>query len=222
MNLAGLSGYRGDLLHYRVFSTSNRLFTSQGFLLFTLVLGLALFIGAHMLREIGIRTDLKNRLGKPAYSITMIALILSAISLLVVGKSSAPFIQVWSPPFHWRVYTDLLMFSACVFFILGFLPTSHSKKHLHHPALIGVTIWGGAHLLANGDLASIFLFGGLAAWALIKIVSLAFAKQTAQIGAEPAPAFQWDFAALILGFITYSTFLMFHGQLFGFALIDTM
>lgn len=188
----------------------------------TLALGLAIFIGAHMLREIGIRTHLKNGMGKPLFAITMTVLILSAIVMVIIGKSNAPFIQVWAPPFHWRIYTELLMFSACVFFILGFLPPSHSKKHLQHPALIGVIVWGSAHLLANGDLASILLFGGLSAWALAKAISLGLAKPTAPVTVEAVPALHWDFAALVLGFITYSVFLTFHGQLFGFALIDTM
>ena len=186
----------------------------------TLTFGLLLFIGAHLLREFGVRDAAKAKLGAPRYKASIAAVLLASIALIVLGKSTAPFVQVWVPPFHWRVFSDLLMLSASIFFVAGFLPLSHCRNQLQHPALISVLIWGCAHLLANGDLASVILFGSLFVWAFIKIISLSKALRVAPDTQNLSPALHWDIAAIILGFIVYSLLLIFHGQLFGFALVD--
>lgn len=187
--------------------------------LLVLTLGLFLFIGLHLLRELGWRTALISRFGLGPYKgFISLALVLS-IMLIVLGKADAPFIQVWVPPFSLRSITHLLMISACILFVAGVLPNSYTRELIGHPMLMGVIIWGASHLLANGDLASLLLFGTLGLWALFKIVSLEHDKRRHK-GEEidRKASLIWDGSAIVLGMIAYILLLVFHGPLFGFAL----
>lgn len=139
--------------------------------------------------------------------------------LITHGKSSAGFVQLWVPPFQLRYLSHIVMIAACVLFFAGNLPQSYTRTLIVHPMLIGVVLWGIAHLISNGDLASVLLFGLLPLWAISKIISLEIAKARS-LTPEPkkSPSIVWDAATIILGMIAYSIFLVFHGQLFGFAL----
>src|SRR5690606_17301169 len=183
-----------------------------------------------MLRETGLRNPLRNRLGVPRYLLLFCAGILLALLLIVHGKSTAPFVQLWVPPYNWRSITNMAMLTACIFVAAGNLPHSYLKESLTHPMLLGIIVWGVAHLLSNGDLASMLMFGGLSLWATIKIVTLqwsarstpgATAPATAATDGKRKPSLYWDAAAVISGTIVYGTILLFHGPLFGFALIPT-
>lgn len=203
-----------------------------------LISGLVLFMGLHLLRELGLRDALHTRLGPRLYRLLFSLGILLSLLLIVQGKSGAPFIQLWVPPFNLRSLTQLVMLSATMLFIAGSLPHSFTRELLIHPMLIGVILWGSAHLLSNGDLVSVLIFGSLPLWALLKVVSLERVRQQMRKGAGPFassspshspshpgshpashPGLQWDAAAIVLGVIAYSVLLLFHGQLFGIALI---
>ena len=193
-----------------------------------LTLGLFLFIGLHLLRETGLRDPLRRRLGVPRYMLLFCVGIVLSVLLMVHGKSTAAFVQLWVPPYNWRSITNMAMLTACIFVAAGNLPHSYLKESLTHPMLLGIIVWGVAHLLSNGDLASALLFGGLSLWAAVKIVSLQRgARRTlssAASSAAPAitarkPSLYWDATAVISGTIVYGTLLVFHGPLFGFALI---
>ncbi len=191
-----------------------------------LIPGLLLFMGLHLLREFGLRERLQARLGTGRYRLFFSIGIAISLLLIVQGKAGAPFIQLWVPPFNLRSLTHLIMLSATMLFIAGSLPHSFTRELVVHPMLIGVILWGVAHLISNGDLASVLLFGLSALWAVVKIVSLERIRHRAKeaAGEQPTPptlrpALQWDAAAIVLGVIAYTLFLVFHGQLFGLALI---
>jgi uncharacterized membrane protein len=75
-------------------------------------------------------------------------------------------------PLEWGVtVADLLVFVAFVLFAASALP-SNLKRIVRHPQLTGVAVWAGSHLLANGDLRSLVLFGGLGAWAIVAMLLL--------------------------------------------------
>lgn len=150
--------------------------------------------------------------------------ILLSVGLIVHGKSTTPFIQLWVPPYHWRSITNMLMLTACIFMAAGNLPLSYLKESLTHPMLLGVVVWGASHLLSNGDLASLLLFGGLALWAGVKIITLQLTRAHSSRPDQQAmrtrrPSLYWDAAAVAMGTIVYGAILLFHGPLFGFALI---
>lgn len=126
-----------------------------------LILGLILWIAAHFFKRA--MPELRARMGNKGKGLIAVILVL-ATYLIVSGYRSAEVIPVWTPPF-WTIHiTDLFMIMAVGLFVLA-----HSKSRLRakvrHPMLAGVRVWAGAHLLVNGDLASIVLFGTMFIWA---------------------------------------------------------
>jgi uncharacterized membrane protein len=102
----------------------------------------------------------------------MAAALLASVVLMVIGYRAADFIPVWQPPaFMMHVNNTLMLFALWVF---GSSAAKGAKAwpayKIRHPQLTGFKIWALAHLLVNGDLASIILFGGLLAWAVGSVI----------------------------------------------------
>src|SRR4249919_1930644 len=131
-----------------------------------LVLGLAVFIGAHTFVTFrDARARAIARLGH-GYRAIFAVIALTGLVLIVWGYGqyrAHEWIQVWSPPAFMRHITIGLMLFAVIFVVAAFVP-SHIKTKLKHPMLAGIKTWALAHLLSNGDLGSILLFGGFLAW----------------------------------------------------------
>lgn len=140
-----------------------------------LMLGLLIFLGAHSVRILadGWRTAQISRLGearwKGMYSIA------SAIGLgLIVwgyGAARAEPVALWSPPLWTKHAASLLTLPAFVLLVAAYLPGSHVKAKVGHPMVAGVKLWALAHLLANGNLADLLLFGAFLGWAVADFVS---------------------------------------------------
>lgn len=135
-----------------------------------LLLGLALWVLAHLFKRLapGARAGLERALG-PAAKGLVAAGVLAGLVLMVLGYRAAEFRPVYDPP-AWGIHlTNLLMIAA-----VGLFGLAHSKSRLRarlrHPMLTAVIVWALAHLLVNGDLASLLLFGGLGLWAVISIL----------------------------------------------------
>ncbi|MDT8429795.1 MAG: NnrU family protein [Pseudomonadales bacterium] len=132
------------------------------------------------------------------------------VSLLI--QNSSQFIQVWVPPWPWRQYSYPLMIAACILMAAAILPRSWLRTHLRRPALLAVSLWGIAHLLSNGDLASILLFGTLTLWSLWQYARN-FPAST--LGAGKEFSVQWDVAAIMAGLLAWVVLYLGHGELFG-------
>ena len=132
--------------------------------MFLLVLGVLLWMAAHFFKRAmpAQRAALGDR-GKGLVALAVGA----SIVLMVLGYRGAPVTDVWYPPAFMVHINNLLMLIAL------FLMSPAPKKgvlanKMRHPMLAGMRAWAVAHLLVNGDLASIILFGGLLIWALIQ------------------------------------------------------
>ena len=176
-----------------------------------LVAGLIIFIGVHLFRELGIRSYLIDKYGVSRYKGIFSLLALVGVGLIIYGKSIVPFSTIWVPAYELRSITHLLMLPAWILVMAGNLPLSIIRSAVGHPMLLGVMVWGGAHLLANGDLASLLMFGSLTLFSAVKIVT---AQKIDQSDVQQA-SLKWDVAAVVSGFILYGIVLVFHGQLFG-------
>lgn len=131
-----------------------------------LILGLILWIGAHYFKRL--MPDARAAMGDKGKGLIAILLLLSLV-LIIWGYRSAAFIPVWSPPSFMVHINNLLMLVAV--FIYGMSATTgRLRGKLRHPQLIAVKIWAAAHLLVNGDLASIVLFGTMLAWAVGSVI----------------------------------------------------
>lgn len=140
-----------------------------------MLFGLFVFLGIHVVVSLrGLRAALIARLGEGPYKGFFSLLAASGLLLTAYGyalwRAAGPTL-VWEPPAGMRHLTLLLMLFASIFIVAAYVP-SHIKAWLKHPMLVGVKTWAFAHLLANGDLASIVLFGSVLAWAVYDRIAL--------------------------------------------------
>jgi uncharacterized membrane protein len=153
-----------------------------------LVLGLAIFIGAHIF--VTFRDDRERmiaRLGLNGYRGLFALNALIGLALIVWGYGqyrAHGWVRVWTPPDFMRHITIGLMLLSVIALTAAFIP-SHIKMRLKHPMLAGVKGWAFAHLLSNGDLGSILLFGAFLAWGVYARIA---AKRRGDLGATTAPA----------------------------------
>ena len=131
-----------------------------------LILGLILWIAAHFFKRM--LPDLRASMGYKGKGLVALVIVAS-LALMIIGFRGAEIIPVWEPPSWTRHLNNLLMLIAVALMGLG-----SSKGRLRgltrHPMLLGVKVWAVAHLLVNGDLASIVLFGTLLAWAVAQMI----------------------------------------------------
>lgn len=165
-----------------------------------LIAGMALFFGVHLVRVAapGFRAAMIARLGpwgwKGLYSIVALA----GFVLLVAGYSSVRWTSplLWAPPPGWaRMAIGLLMLPVLAVFVAAFLP-GRIRATLRHPMMIATAAWAGLHLLANGRVADLLLFGGFLVWSLVVVGALF--RRPWQPRAR-APSLVWDGAAFAAG-----------------------
>lgn len=135
-----------------------------------LILGIALWWGAHLLKRVapGARTAMTKRMGDASKGVIAGLLLLSVV-LMVIGFRGAPYIEVYQPP-AWTLHlNNLLMVVSVILFGVG-SSKSPMRGWLRHPMLTGVAVWAVAHLLVNGDLYSVILFGTLGLWAVAEML----------------------------------------------------
>jgi uncharacterized membrane protein len=131
-----------------------------------LILGVALWTGAHLLKRLA--PDARANLGDKGQGIIAVALLASVV-LMVVGYRMADTAFLWGRHPATVGINNLLMLFAIYFFAASGMKTMMGQR-MRHPQLIGFKTWALAHLLVNGDLASIVLFGGLLAWAVVEVI----------------------------------------------------
>jgi len=176
-----------------------------------LVLGLIVFLGIHSLPMAPAWRDrVRGRLGPRAYRGLYTLIALAGLALVVWGKSRAGFVPLWDPPPWGRSVAHVLMPLALVLVVASNL-RGRLRRRLRHPLLLGTGLWAVAHLLANGDLASLLLFGGFGLWALADGIS----AQRRQVAVPPAGPGWHDPAAVVLGLLGYALIGHFHAALFG-------
>lgn len=184
----------------------------------TLVVGLALFLGAHSVRIVAPawRDRMVQRLGaggwKAVFSIASIA----GFLLIVSGYAQARLepVVLYVPPVGLRHLTALLMVPVFPLLLAAYLP-GRIQATVKHPMLAATKLWAFSHLLANGMLADLLLFGGLLAWAVFDRISVG--KRPAAAPARgPAPGLRNDVIAVVAGLVLYVVFVKWaHLHLFG-------
>lgn len=136
-----------------------------------LLLGLVLFLAAHSVRIVadGWRSRTIARLGEGPWKGIYSLVSLAGFALVVWGYGLArqqP-VPLWDPPAWTRHLAALLMVASFVLLVATYVPHSGLKARLHHPMVLSVKVWALAHLLANGMLADVVLFGAFLAWSVL-------------------------------------------------------
>lgn len=181
-----------------------------------MIIGMALFFGAHLVPNIGdTRNTVIAKIGEKAYMAIYALVSVLGIVLLVNGRADIGYVSLWSTPEWGRHATLVLMAASLFYFVAIFLPTN-AKRRFHHPMLAFVGLWGAAHLFSNGDLSSLLLFGSMLAFSLFKILSLSRRKP-----AEPKPAVSIfrDLLVVAIAAGVYGALLFLHPLIAGVPLI---
>jgi uncharacterized membrane protein len=181
-----------------------------------LIGGLVIFLGMHSVAIVApaARDRARNRWGEGPWKIGYALISLVGLILTVRGfelTRLAP-VVLYSPPSWMRHVTFLLMLPVFPLLFAAYLP-GRIKTAMKHPMLAAVKFWALAHLLANGRLADVLLFGGFLAWAVVERISLRRRPQT--LAMAPPGRFN-DLLAVVLGLATYAFFIAWaHVRLFG-------
>lgn len=170
-----------------------------------MILGLALFLGPHLVTT---QRELRARLigigGESVYKIAYA--VVSLLGLVLIGYGfgqyrAAGMINVWYPPAWTRHVTVGLMLPAIILLVAAYC-RGRIYTAVKHPMLTAVKLWAAAHLLSNGDLGSILLFGAFLAWAVFDRISL---KRRSDAGGPPIPVggVRNDVIAIAIGIVAY-------------------
>jgi uncharacterized membrane protein len=149
-----------------------------------LILGLILFLGAHSVRVVADnwRAEKIAAWGDKAFKGVYTLVSILGFYLLVVGYGEARLqpLALWNPPIFTRHISMLLMLLSSILLIATYIPRNHFKMRLRHPMVLSVKVWALSHLLANGNLADLVLFGSFLIWAVLNFRS-ARARDRAQV-----------------------------------------
>jgi len=186
--------------------------------LLILIVGLVVMLGAHVFVTFrDHRAALIARLGQGSYRVLFSVVSLVGLVLIVWGYGdyrAGEWIQVWSPPPFMRHITVGLMLFSAILLVATYLP-SHIKARAKHPMFAAIKIWAFAHLLSNGDLGSILLFGGFLIWGVYGRIA---AKRRGDAGPQTVPA-GWtnDVIVVVAGVVLFLALgYYFHPYVIGF------
>ena len=175
-----------------------------------LIAGLALFFGVHLIpSRPTLRQKLVQAIGELPYKGAFALLSLAGLALIIAGMGGAPHIAVWHPPPAAAAATAIFMAPALILWAAANF-NGHLKRIVRHPLSLGVLVWSLSHLLANGDLAALLLFGGFALFALYDMRA---ANRPATSGGPVS--IKMDVLAGVIGIAVYFLLIAFHGNLFG-------
>jgi uncharacterized membrane protein len=192
--------------------------------LLVMILGLVLFVGIHLLpaqRELRARAIAS--MGEGSYKIGFALVSLAGLALIVWGFASyraSGVIAVWYPPTWMKHITVALMLPAVILVVAAYI-RGRIYTALKHPMLAGVKLWAAVHLLANGDLGGIILFGSFLGWAVFDRISL---KRRADPGGPPIPVggLGNDLIAVAVGIVVYLALAFaFHPVVIGVPVVGT-
>ncbi len=171
-----------------------------------MILGLVLFFGAHTLTT---RRKARGQVvaaigGEHVYKIVYSLASLIGLALIVWGFAhyrATEWVQIWTPPTFLKHLNIALMLPAVILVVAAYI-RGRIYATVKHPMLAGVKLWAFGHLLANGDLGGIILFGSFLAWAVYDRISL---KRRADPGAPPIPVggLTNDLIAVAVGVVAY-------------------
>ena len=184
-----------------------------------LILGLILFLGVHSTRIVadGWRTSVRGRIGELPWK--GIYALISVVGFVLIiwgfGLARQQPAQLWAPPRGMRHLAALLTLVAFVLLAATYVPRNAIKARLHHPMVLGVKVWALAHLLSNGNLAHVLLFGSFLVWAVFSFRA-ARQRDRAAHTVYPAGTAAGTVTTVVVGVAAWALFAFWaHGLLIG-------
>ncbi|MFA5679087.1 MAG: NnrU family protein [Pseudomonas sp.] len=184
-----------------------------------LILGLVLFLGVHSVRLFAAdwRVAQIERRGLLMWKGLYALVSLVGLVLIIWGYGQARLTPewLWVSPVWTRHLAALLTIPAFILIAATYVPGTLIKARVGHPMLLGVKFWALAHLIANGTLADVLLFGGFLVWAVMLYIVSRRRDRLAGIH-YPAAGASRDAIAVVVGLVAYVIFaLWLHGPLIG-------
>jgi uncharacterized membrane protein len=184
-----------------------------------LLAGLALFLGIHSVRIFADdwRTARIAQMGplgwKGLYSV--ISLVGFVLIVYGYGMSRQSPVDLWMPPVWTRHLAALLTLPVFILFAAAYVPGTRIKEKLKHPMILGVKTWAIAHLLSNGRLGDVVLFGAFLLWAILDFRA-ARQRDRAQGTTYAAGGTVRDIIVVVIGLVAWAAFALYlHGPLIG-------
>jgi len=184
-----------------------------------LLLGLVLFLGAHSVRIAAepLRTRLISSLSLNGYKGVYSLLSLAGFVLLVYGYAAARAAPVvlFTPPVWTKHLAALLTIPAFILLAAAYVPGTRIKARVGHPMVLGVKTWALAHLIANGTLHDVLLFGSFLVWAVLSYIA---ARKRDRVAGTvyPTGPMSRDIIAVAVGLVAWAAFAFWlHGLLIG-------
>lgn len=184
-----------------------------------LILGLVLFLGVHSTRIVaeGWRTRTIARLGEKPWKglYTLVSLVGLVLIVWGYGLARQQPVVLWTPPRGMNHLAALLTLVSFIMVTAAYVPGNAIKARLHHPMVLGVKVWALAHLLANGTLADLLLFGSFLLWA---VLSFRAARQRDRVQSVSHAAGRGGptAVAVVIGIVAWAVFAFWaHAWLIG-------
>ena len=176
------------------------------------IIGAAIFFTAHFFPRLrAVRGGLIERLGLRGYKIGFSLVSLLGFALMVIGYVNWPYEEVYQPLEGHRALAHALMPIAFILAISADIP-SNIKNFARHPLVLATLLWAGIHLTANGDAASLALFGAFGLFALGHIVIVTLTERPS---APPKRPVRNDVIVVAAALIAFGVALWAHGAVFG-------
>ena len=183
----------------------------KGFDMLQLIVGLVLFLGIHTLQSLApqARQNAIARWGTLGFKAGYALMALVGLYLLVQGYGLARLepVVLWTPPRGMQHATILLMWVAMVLLVATYVPGNQIKAKLRHPMTLSVKVWALGHLLSNGNLADVILFGGFLVWSVL-VFRAARQRDRMSLHSGPEGKLVGTLLAVVLGTGIWAAFLM--------------
>ena len=179
-----------------------------------LIVGTIIFFGIHLVPSAPFKTGLVTRLGAQKYKMLFSVFSLLGLGFIIYGFSLSQFIPLWDPLLWGRSAALVIMPLAVIMLCAANMP-NNIKRLVRHPMLIGLMLWGGTHLVANGDLASTILFLSFTLFALLDVILVTVGSR---YKANTPVSILWDIAVVVVGLILSGVLFQFHGSITGIPL----
>ena len=156
-----------------------------------------------------------SRRGEKVYKLAFTICILASLALIIFGWRSTSPVFLYQVPVGLMHFAKLLVLIAFILFGASNYPT-RIRNFIRHPQLTAVVVWASAHLIMNGDSRSIWLFGGLAIWAILEMVLIN--RRDTEWVKQPAPGWGREIRGFIISLVVFVVFVMIHPYIAGVAI----
>ena len=176
-----------------------------------LVISLILFFAIHLVRVVapGWRASVIASKGERAWKLgySLVSIVTLVAVIYSFGEARQTTGILYTPPVWMAHLSSLLMLVAMICLVASLMPPGHIARRTKHPMVLSVKIWALAHLLANGETASVLLFAGFLAWGVVLRIALKRRERSGELVRRPFVSARYDAFAVVAGVVIWLAFI---------------